>query len=58
MNILEIIGIITITLISVICFYKLYRKIFGYSYNSCPIDHDTIARYGARRCDVCKTDFT
>ena len=34
------------------------RKIFGYSYNSCPIDHDTIARYGARRCDVCKTDFT
>jgi hypothetical protein len=54
MNILEIIGISTISIITIVLLYKLYRKIFGYSWNSCPNDHDTLARYGVLKCDKCQ----
>ena len=53
MSILEIIGALTIGIIAIVLLYKLYRKIFGYSWNSCPNDHDTMARYGASKCDKC-----
>lgn len=53
MNILEIIGALTIGIIAIVLLYKLYRRIFGYSWSICPNDHDTMARYGASKCDKC-----
>ena len=57
MNILETIGVLTICTIFIVLFYKLYRKIFGYSWNSCPNDHDTMTRYGATFCNKCKNEL-
>ena len=57
MNILEIIGVFTIGIIVIVLLYKLYRRIFGYSWNSCPNDHDTMARYGAKKCDKCGSEL-
>lgn len=57
MNILEIIGAFTIGIIAIVLLYKLYRRIFGYSWNSCPNDHDTMARYGAKKCDKCGSEL-
>ena len=57
MNILELIGAFTIAIIAIVLLYKLYRKIFGYSWNSCPNDHDTMARYGATKCDKCGSEL-
>ena len=45
----EIIGAFTIGIIAIVLLYKLYRRIFGYSWNSCPNDHDTMARHGAKK---------
>lgn len=57
MNFLEIIGILTITIIAIILLYKIYRYIFGYTWNSCPNDHDTMARYGASKCEKCGSNL-
>ena len=57
MNILEIIGAFTIDIIVIVLLYKLYRRIFGYSWNSCPNDHDTMARHGAKKCDKCGSEL-
>ena len=48
MNMLEIIGLFTIIIITIVVLYLLYRYIFGYSYNSCPNNHDLMARYGTK----------
>ena len=53
MNILEIIGLLTIIIITIVVLYLLYRYIFGYSYNNCPNNHDTMSRYGATKCNKC-----
>ena len=57
MNILEIIGVLTIGVIAIVLLYNLYRRIFGYSWNSCPNDHDTMARQGATKCDKCGSEL-
>ena len=57
MNILEAIGAFAILIVAIVSLYKLYRKIFGYSWNSCPNDHDTMARYGASKCDKCSSEL-
>jgi len=57
MNVLEIIGLFTVCVMGLILLYKVYRWIFGYSWNSCPNDHDTMARQGVLRCDKCNSDL-
>jgi len=57
MSILEIIGTITIGSIAIVLLYKLYRRIFGYSWGNCPNNHDTMARYGASKCDKCGSEL-
>lgn len=54
MNILEIIGVLSIGIITTRILYKIYRKRFGYNYDNCPCNHDTMVRYGATYCDKCK----
>lgn len=58
MNILETVDLITIGIITLILLYKLYRYLFGYSWNSCPNDHDTMTRQGASMCNKCKSSLT
>lgn len=36
MNLLEIIGALAIGIIAIVLLRELYRKIIGYSWNSCP----------------------
>lgn len=57
MNILEIVGALTISIIAIVLLYKLYRRIFGYNWDSCPNDHDTMARMGAPKCDKCGSEL-
>jgi len=57
MDILQIIGIASITVVVIVVMYSLYRAIFGYSWNSCPNDHDTMARYGSNKCDKCGSEL-
>lgn len=57
MNVFEIIGALTIGIIAIVLLYKLYRKVFGYSWNGCPNEHDTMARYGASKCDKCGSEL-
>jgi radical SAM superfamily enzyme len=52
-TILGIIGFIT----CLVYLYKAYRYFFGYSYDSCPNDHDTMARQGATYCKKCKNEL-
>jgi hypothetical protein len=55
MNFLEVIGFLTVTIITVKITHSLFRYFFPkkYTYENCPADHDTMSRYGARRCDTC-----
>lgn len=53
MNILEHIGNSIAFIVITIVLYKLYRYIFGYSWDSCPNDHDTMARHGVSKCNKC-----
>lgn len=55
MNFLEILGSLISLIIVIVVSYKIYRYFFGYSWNSCPNDHDTMARYGYEKCDKCKS---
>lgn len=57
MNILEVIGIITIVISVPILLYKLYRYMFGYSWETCPNNHATMTRRGASRCNKCKSSL-
>jgi len=57
MNILEIVGAFTISILAIVILYKLYRYIFGYTWDSCPNDHDTMARHGANKCDKCGSEL-
>jgi hypothetical protein len=57
MEILEIIGAFTVGIIAIVLLYKLYRKIFGYSWDSCPNDHDTMTRCGAFKCNKCGSEL-
>ena len=56
---LEIIGALTVGVFSVMAFLKVYRHFVPkkYNWNNCPNDHDTMARYGCRRCDKCKNEL-
>lgn len=55
---LLIVGVITFSLIIIILIYKIYRIIFGYSYESCPNNHDDMSRYGSKgNCSKCGTEF-
>ena len=51
------VGTITVLIIIIAISYKIYRHLFGYTWNSCPNDHDTMARYGCERCDKCKSNL-
>jgi hypothetical protein len=57
MEILEIIGAFTVGIIAIVLLYKLYRKVFGYSWDSCPNDHDTMTRCGASKCNKCESEL-
>jgi len=59
MNILEIIGAITIFVVAIIVLFRTYRYFVPktYTWDNCPNDHDTMSRYGAERCDKCGTEF-
>ena len=60
MNFLEITGLTTIGLIVLKIVYKVvhkaYRKKYPkkYTWETCPVDHDTMARYGyTGKCEKC-----
>lgn len=53
MIIFEIIGILTFLYF----IYKLVINFIGYSWSSCPNDHDTMARQGAKYCNKCKNEL-
>ena len=55
MNTLEIIGASTISIIAIVILWKIYRYFIPkkYNWNNCPNDHDTMARYGSKRCSKC-----
>jgi len=60
MNIFEIIGIITVVVILLRLFWKIYRRFFPkkYTWENCPNDHDTMTRYGySGKCDKCGNEI-
>lgn len=55
-NFLEAVGAISLLSVAGTALYKLRTmNATGpvYTWNTCPNDHDTMARYGAKRCDKC-----
>jgi hypothetical protein len=60
MVLFEIIGIVTSVIILVKVLIKVFRHFFPkppikYTERTCPKDHDTMCRYGVKRCDTCGT---
>ncbi len=53
--IFQIIGMIVVLLFILFLLHKVFRYFTPkkYNWNNCPRDHDTLARYGAVRCDKC-----
>ncbi len=56
-TILGIIGFLTTGFVAIYLTYKAFRNIFGYSYDSCPRNHDDMARHGATYCVKCKNEL-
>lgn len=59
MKFLAVIGSITLILIAIKLWWKMYRNIFPkkYNWNNCPNDHDTMSRSGLNKCDKCNNDL-
>jgi ABC-type nickel/cobalt efflux system permease component RcnA len=59
MSWLEIMGILFLIIVAVSAFWKVYCRVFPKKYTpeNCPQDHDTLNRYGAKRCDTCGNEF-
>ena len=59
MLVFEIIGITAVTIIAIVLIDKVFRYFVPkkYNWNSCPNDHDTMARCGSKRCDKCGSEL-
>lgn len=54
MNIFNIIGKVTICFLILYIFRLIWIRIRPIKSN-CTKDHDTMARYGVKKCDMCET---
>lgn len=52
-----IIGFIVTVIICIYIIWNVYRAFFPkkYTWGNCPRDHDTLARYGQKRCNTCNS---
>lgn len=59
MKTLEIIGALTLSVITIVILWKVYRYFIPkkYNWNNCPNDHDTMARYGSEKCSKCGSEL-
>jgi hypothetical protein len=55
MDIFNIIGKATICILVIYLFRLIWIKIRPINESRCTKDHDTMARYGAKKCDMCET---
>lgn len=55
MNFLEIVGALALFVLLITIGKNIYRRFvpIKYKWENCPNDHDTMSRYGAKKCDVC-----
>lgn len=53
MIIFEIIGFLSVAVAIFVLLSRAYRIFFGFSPNNCPNNHDTMARYGVKKCNKC-----
>ena len=59
MWILSLIGLLTVLSLFLYLLLKLYRYIYPkkYTWDNCPNDHDTMARYEYTKCDKCGSEL-
>lgn len=52
-----IIGFIVTVIICIYIIWKMYRAVFPkkYTWDNCPVDHDTVSRLGQKRCNKCNS---